>query len=114
MYYYRLRQVDTDGTSSRSVIRVVEVSGAGNGVDLYPNPASDVLNVEIRTTSDEVGVELTLVDPLGRLLPEYTTKRELDSGVTVEELNIENLTPGMYTIKVNMGGKVQRLRFTKL
>jgi hypothetical protein len=115
LYYYRLRQVDTDGTDARSEVRVVEVAGEGNGVTIYPNPASDVLNIELRSGSREtVDCEVYVIDQLGRLLPEYTLTRELDGGVLTEELNIENLVPGMYTVKIHIGEKIERLRFTKI
>jgi len=117
VYYYRLRQVDTDGTEARSEVRTVEVMGAGNGVDLYPNPASNVINVEMRVggvTGDESRATIELIDPLGRSLPENTMSRDLSTGTTVEEINIENLAPGMYTVKIKIGDDIQRIRFTKM
>jgi len=113
VYYYRLRQVDTDGTEARSEVRTVEVMGGGYGVTLYPNPASTVVNVEMRV-SQEGEARIELVDQLGRSLPEYTKTRELESGTTVEEIKIDNLAPGMYTVQVKIGDDIQRIRFTKM
>jgi hypothetical protein len=115
LYYYRLHQVDTDGTDARSEVRVVEVAGADNGVEIYPNPASDIVNIELRTgLKDGTKCEIYLVDPLGRILPEYTLSRELEKGIVTEEVNIENLAPGMYTVHIQMGDETKRLRFTKM
>ncbi len=41
-------------------------------------------------------------------------KAALESAVTVEEINIENLVPGIYTVKIKIGDDIQRLRFTKM
>lgn len=39
--YYRLRQVDTDGTGAYSPVRTVQVSApAGLLVEAYPNPSA--------------------------------------------------------------------------
>jgi hypothetical protein len=44
--YYRLRQIDNDGTETLSKVVSVELKGKGKGLAVYPNPVSSLLNIE--------------------------------------------------------------------
>ncbi|GAB3744628.1 hypothetical protein GCM10027594_23410 [Hymenobacter agri] len=60
--YYRLRQVDQDGTFRYSPVRTVALPGAAAGLSLYPNPATNgaVLKGAVP------GTTVTVFDTLGR------------------------------------------------
>ncbi len=60
--YYRLRQVDTDGSSSYSSVQVVTRPGAAAGLALYPNPAT----THTTLTGALPGALVTVYDALGR------------------------------------------------
>lgn len=65
--YYRLRQMDTDGSEHFS--DAVAVTGAGAAtaeLQAYPNPANDVLHVQMPPTDYAGSGQLTLVDAAGR------------------------------------------------
>ena len=65
--YYRLRQVDTDGTTTYSSVRAVtRLAPAEAPLVVYPIPARDV--VHVRTGSAVVGAPLLLFDGLGHLV----------------------------------------------
>ena len=59
--YYRLRQVDADGTAAYSPVRIVAV-GAGR-LALFPNPAA-----RTATLSGAAGTPVRVYDALGRLV----------------------------------------------
>jgi len=61
--YYRLRQVDLDGTASYSPVRTVVLTGAGAGLALYPNPARGEAATLIGAAP---GTVVTVLDALGR------------------------------------------------
>ena len=114
-YFYRLRQIDTDGSEAQSHIEAVEVYGNGHGLHIYPNPASDVLNLELNTGSIEsVDCELVVIDALGRMITSTLLQATIEGGYSEEQLVLDKLQPGIYTLKVKMGDEVIRRSFTKL
>ncbi|MBK8500616.1 MAG: hypothetical protein IPL52_17785 [Flavobacteriales bacterium] len=62
--YYRLRQVDHDGTSTHSLLRSAYVAHAGSDVLLVPNPGSGRVDVLLRDPISQG--ELLLLDATGR------------------------------------------------
>jgi hypothetical protein len=69
----------------------------GGGIRVYPNPAGDLLNVEI--TDPEFGgmVAVTVYDMTGRVV---TEERSSTKKVTVF---LQGQAPGIYLIRVNGG-----------
>ena len=61
--YYRLRQVDADGTPTYSGVRTVALAGAGT-LALYPNPAAGAATLSGATPGERVQV----LDALGRVV----------------------------------------------
>jgi len=85
--YYRLRQVDDDGTSTLSAVRSVHFGNAANAI--YPNPNSGRFTVPLPATTTTV----QLVDASGRELA--ATIRYTDSQATVET---DRLSAGRYWV----------------
>lgn len=89
-YYYRLKQVDRDGTYTYSnIIRARLLSG--NPLVVYPNPASD----EITIRSKEPVLSAEIVDAGGHTV---VNKKYVDSGE--QRIPVSGLAPGLYTIKL--------------
>ena len=64
------------------------------GLNLYPNP---VTNGKVYITSkNDLDKEITIFDVLG--------KKVLQTVISSRELNISNLSPGVYIIKINEAG----------
>jgi hypothetical protein len=61
--YYRLRQVDLDGTFYYSPVRTVALTGAAAELVLYPNPAA---GGAATLTGAQPGAVVTVLDALGR------------------------------------------------
>jgi hypothetical protein len=89
--YYRLRQVDIDGTTSFSPVRVVLLSGKpAEGLTLAPNPA--------RTTTlagAAAGASVEVYDVLGRLVLTATA----DAAGTAALVLPEGLATGVYVVR---------------
>ncbi|QNE38747.1 T9SS type A sorting domain-containing protein [Hymenobacter sp. NBH84] len=98
--YYRLKQVDEDGTFAYSPVAAITNIEAAREVTFYPNPARDVLNIS--TSESLVGARVTVTDLTGRTL----LTRTLDASNTV---SLSVLRTGTYLVTVETAsGKVTR------
>ncbi|MBF9220181.1 hypothetical protein [Hymenobacter ruricola] len=97
--YYRLRQVDRDGTAQFSPVRTVQVPlESGFAVQAYPQPFATELNLLIRT--DEAGpAVVALHDAVGRAL--LTRQASLQPGSTAVALpEAAALPAGVYVLSI--------------
>ena len=89
---YRLRTVDIDGSSKFSEVRSVRGEGQTGKIILYPNPSFDgATKVVFEDMSGTRDVSLT--DMSGRTVKQWT-------GITNNNLQITNITPGYYSLRV--------------
>ncbi len=86
IYYYRLNQIDNDGTSKISPIVSVEIADAE--VRVYPTVFKD----RIRILSANSALPVTVTDIIGRVIREYAT--------TPESIEVSDLGVGMYIVRV--------------
>ena len=89
---YRIRQVDLDGRSKYSEVRSVRGENQRGQITVYPNPSPDG-KVNIVFDGGNVVRDLSVIDMSGRIVKQMR-------GVTVSNITIENLVPGMYTVRV--------------
>jgi len=116
---YRLKFTSFAGTSTGNIsFGKAKVSGVGIGdqqqkdirIGLYPNPASDVINVSIQTfITESEGFTLTLQDLTGRIMQ----TESLPAGQIQTTWNISSLTPGAYFLVVASGNTQSVLHFLK-
>ena len=95
--YYRLQQVDLDGNSEQTRTVTATLYAAGGKPILYPNPATDILNVEF--LSPEEGSALLVVeDALGRIITQST--KAVLRGEQKAEVSLAGLTTGWYDLRI--------------
>ncbi len=92
--YYRLEQKDVNGKITDLGVRVVNVSLTDNKVKVYPNPTQDIINVEFVAGFYN---QIQLIDSNGKILKQIS----LDSSITQTTINLNNLAPGIYLLKLN-------------
>ncbi|RPD49450.1 T9SS C-terminal target domain-containing protein [Hymenobacter sediminis] len=104
--YYRLRQVDTDGTSSLSPVQVVRFAKALTAeVAVYPNPTSNTADTRLDLSALPAGTYRVLVtDMAGRSVRSFT-----QAGGTNQSLDVRDLPLGSYLLTVEGNGQ----RFTQ-
>jgi uncharacterized protein (DUF1501 family) len=98
--YYRLKQVDFDGTFTYSDIRTVMISpdaGTEVKVKAYPNPASDFVTLSINS-SEPLDAELNIMNTAGQLLRHEPLRLQL--GINEHRLNLSELIDGFYYIEI--------------
>ncbi|WP_170172741.1 T9SS type A sorting domain-containing protein [Hymenobacter rigui] len=97
--YYRLKQIDTDGSSSFSSTVAISFLNSGE-VTMYPNPVEDLLTIDLGGSAE--GVSAVITDMTGRVIS--TQKLGADS-----KLNMTSLQTGTYLVTVGEGtAKVTR------
>ncbi|MEM6770856.1 MAG: T9SS type A sorting domain-containing protein, partial [Bacteroidota bacterium] len=84
--YYRLRQVDFDGTETLSEVRLVTMEGA-TPRSVYPNPATDELRI-----AGWAGGVIRILDGQGRLVVQQQLRKD-------EALSVKHLKPGFYVLQ---------------
>jgi len=97
--YYRLKNVDLDGSVEYSDVIMVYANASDNTVKLYPNPNQKIFTLELQ---DDIGlpVNLSLVDRLGRSLYHeviVTSSTQIQLPATIEA--------GIYFVKVTSARK---------
>lgn len=97
--YYRIRQVDHDGSESFSEVRTINTKGTMELLSLYPVPAQagQELALTLRMEKDEL-VTLSLTNTLGQQVWRKVT--ELPTGLHQMHVPTETLAAGTYIIKV--------------
>lgn len=95
--YYRLKQVDIDGTYSYSPIRLVSFP-SGIQVEVYPNPFCSVLKLHYQSsTAKELTIQL--VDNQGKIVlstKKYTVEGEQTLDIPVDQTLME----GTYYLRI--------------
>ncbi|NVO32401.1 GEVED domain-containing protein [Hymenobacter lapidiphilus] len=92
--------VNITGGTARQMATVEQA-----GYRVYPNPATDVLNIEIPTAIDARAVSVSVYDMRGA---EMKTARFEGS-----MLHVENLAKGIYLLRISDGQQVSHQRFVK-
>lgn len=97
--YYRLNQVDFDGKSTLSEVKMVTNNEpTNNDIKVYPNPFSNIVNVEINAT-ESIETVVKITDITGKLVASQTVM--LNIGVNhVSINNIDKLSNGVYFVSV--------------
>lgn len=93
--YYRLRQVDTDGSFSYSKIIALEDFRNNSELNIYPNPTKELLHLQVSATL--VGQPFQIVNTLGQVLGSGNIDAEYN------QLNVSNLSSCLYLLIINGG-----------
>ncbi|RTQ51718.1 matrixin family metalloprotease [Hymenobacter gummosus] len=105
--YYRLRQVDTDGPEHFSQSVAVTGAGAAAGLQAFPNPVADVLQVRLPAADNATLGRLTLLDAAGRSV----WQQPVPAGALTAEVPVASLRNGVYLLQWQAGsGKPERQR----
>jgi hypothetical protein len=110
--YYRLRMVDIDGQSKFSETRIIRVgTKQQNTVSIiaYPNPAGN----EVRVTIPNSWQRKKSVYEIVTLSGQTVLRSENASSNQTESLTINNLSAGLYILRVSCDGQTAQQRIVK-
>lgn len=94
--YYRLKQTDFDGTTTYSKIETVDFQ-AGLAVNVYPNPATNQLHVELNNISN---MKVSLTNNVGQTID--LRPLVLSDKTT---FNTSGLAKGVYFLRIFLSGR---------
>jgi len=95
--YYRLEQVDLDGQKSYSEVVDLVWGADGSIVAIYPNPATDKLNVDV--SIDKVAqIEVRLLDMSGRVIKSVV--QQSAKGMNNVSINLSDIATGVYGVQI--------------
>jgi hypothetical protein len=107
--YYRLKQVDFDGTVSYSEIRIVSIDKASTGllsISLYPNPTDgEKVKLNVANLPSNSTISYQINSMLGLQITEAKAQL-VSSGTYTDLIETNNLAEGVYFISINVDGKV--------
>jgi hypothetical protein len=105
------RVTDLSGNTSQAVQRLInvleETTGIrgvmvlGNMVNVYPNPAKGFVNVRLVEAMQE-NVIIKLMDIQGKEIIRHELNQSI---IEPQQVNIEQLVPGMYFVNIQIGNK---------
>ncbi len=85
-----------------NVFSVDEIETPDNSLRTYPNPAKDILTVELDQFYRGETVQIIIVDASGRTVENF----ELDGGKSNFTIPVEGFEPGIYAIRAVTGSKM--------
>jgi Secretion system C-terminal sorting domain/N-terminal domain of BNR-repeat neuraminidase len=108
--YYRLKQVDIDGKYKYSAILTMKLnSKLKKGVNIYPNPVSNKINISINSDVATNG-DIRIINAFGQII--YYQNEKLVKGVNVITINsLFHLSKGIYTLQVVMDNEIFSTKF---
>jgi Concanavalin A-like lectin/glucanases superfamily/Secretion system C-terminal sorting domain len=106
---YRLKMIDKDDTYAYSRIVAVKSSESQIKISIFPNPVSDLLQVQLPATQKEETV-IYVYDASRRIVIQKTIK--LTEGNNALSIPVAQLPKGIYTLSVN-NNTLQTKQFIK-
>jgi hypothetical protein len=100
--YYRLMQVDNDGTKAYSATVMVSAGDAALVQSMYPNPFNDKVTIAVEA-AEAASMNIAVRDLQGRVV--LSAPASLEKGSNEIMLNLSGLARGAYFITTDLGGE---------
>lgn len=113
IYYYRLKQVNFDGSISYSPIEPASIAGSTEFTigEFYPNPTFNLSSIDITSPTDAV-MTVEVYDVTGRLV--RSSAAYLAQGANTLNLNLDHFSHGAYMVRLAIGNQSFSKRLVKL
>ncbi|MFN8250507.1 MAG: tandem-95 repeat protein [Ferruginibacter sp.] len=101
-YVFELTVTDNKGATGADTTQVkvlAETIPSLNNVRVFPNPVSDIVNVNINSVNNTTAKLIEITDMLGKTV--YTQKLTEARYITNQKIDMRNLSGGMYIITVH-------------
>ena len=111
LVYYRLKSVDIDNKVSYSSVRIIRLDEEKQGIILttYPNPVVNELKVTIPADWQSKKATYEVINVNGQV----SKKIETANSSQTETINVSNMAPGFYIVKVTCEGQMAQQKIVK-
>ncbi len=114
--YYRLKQVDLDGTFTYTKTIAIDNQGVITSFEIqkmYPNPAQNSINFVFAVPSSNSELQIEIFDSNGKSVA--TTTESYQKGIQNFNQNLSNFSKGLYILRVSnvQTGEVLTKKFIK-
>ena len=110
-YYYRLKQVDFDGSYAYSDVKAVTLDGrASSAISIHPNPVSAQLHLTVNTKTSR-NMEVVIQNIYGQQV--YQGAMTTQAAANEQTLPVSQLSPGQYVIQLRGDERVVQKQFVK-
>ena len=96
-------------TSINDLNTGVQQNSIAVSLNIYPNPASDIINLKLPADIDKKNVQLTLSDEIGRIV----WKKQFTVNDASIQISVQNLSQGMYYLNLIADRKSISAAFVK-
>lgn len=100
--YYRLKQVDFNGDYTYSNVITIQFNPSNPTIKIFPNPASDLIIVQIKEGVVKNNIDVSLIDSKGAIV----LQKQLLQGSTICFLDTTTLYEGTYTLLYTENGQI--------
>ena len=109
--YYRLTQIDIDGTESLSKVRQVIFKGK-TSYYLYPNPATEKSKVKLDMNTDFKGtMTIEMISVEGKQIS--IQQQEITEGFNSLSLDVSALAEGLYFVRLHTEDEIHVIKLVK-
>jgi hypothetical protein len=107
--FFRVKNVDFDGRSKYTpIIKVYAKEQTDAQIQVYPNPATDMVTIQHRRSAENS--KITLISPDGKVLQQVVAV----ANTFQTQVNVSTLTSGLYIVRYDDGkGAVQTAKILK-
>lgn len=109
--YYRIKQVDNEGKTSFTEVKMVRLGNKSNLITAFPNPVKDFTTVQMEFAKAEQ-VTMSLYDVDGKTMQNYII--QVVKGINTKKVDLNNLPSGNYMLKVTTVSDVKTIKLIKL
>lgn len=109
--YYRIKQVDVDGRFVYTEVQSLLIEADQNSIVVYPNPTNANCKL-ILSLREKSWLVIQVYDESGRQV--FKNAASFNKGTHVLDIRSNGWSPGVYTVRVNMGGFVKVISFIKM
>lgn len=112
--YYRLKQVDWDGSISQlGLISFESVCNENSEIQVFPNPSRDILNIELNA-QDDGNYEFEIINSFGEIIKhDVYYKENNDKNYPLYSIDLRNINPGVYYLSVKSKFSLKKIKFIK-
>ncbi len=109
--FYRLKMVDLDQTFRYSKVVAVKNSAVLIAIELFPNPATDIVQVQIPSEQKQI-TSISITDAAGKQV--HTQSVQLNEGINAVSIPVTHFIKGTYYLIVEIEGEKRTRSFIKM